>query len=271
MGVLTAAGISAAIAAYGAYQASEASKEAARTQSDASNRAMGLTTGQYNQSRNDLSQYRNLGWDASNYLRNMTMESGAANAPWTGTLDLPTYDYGGFTAPTQNDLAADPAYRLRQKEASDAIQHSAAARGTLLGGNTLSALQDRSQALASEEYGNTFNRALQGYQTNAQNAWNAYQSRYNKASGEYGAGQQAFYANQDRPFEKMTTLANLGYGAASAGAGVGQGYANNMSNLYTGQGNANAAGIIGSSNAWNQALYGTSNDLMTAYMKYKGY
>ncbi len=67
----------------------------------------------------------------------------------------------GFSAPNgQELLARDPGYAFRQEEARKAIDASAAARGDLLSGGTLQALQSRSQDLASQEYQNAYGRAL---------------------------------------------------------------------------------------------------------------
>lgn len=52
----------------------------------------------------------------------------------------------------------DPGYAFRVSESAKAIENSAAARGGLQSGTTLKALQDRSQDLASQEFGNYFNR-----------------------------------------------------------------------------------------------------------------
>ena len=74
--------------------------------------------------------------------------------------------FGAFSPPTGVDEQNDPGYQFRIDQGNKAIQSSAAARGTLLTGGTLKALAGYSQGLASNEYGNVFNRALQ---TNQQN------------------------------------------------------------------------------------------------------
>lgn len=53
---------------------------------------------------------------------------------------------------------ASPGYQFRQDEAQKAVERSAAARGGLVSGRTLKELQERSQGLASQEYGNYMNR-----------------------------------------------------------------------------------------------------------------
>ena len=138
----------------------------------------------------------------------------------------------------------------------------AAAWGGGLGGNTLTALQDRSQALASDEYANTYNRALTGYQTNASTAYQNYLSRYNKSTGEYAAGQE--------PWNRWTQLAGMGVNATGAGINAGQNYANQAGNIQMGIGNTQAAGTIGSNNAMLGGLYGVA-DAAGGYAGYKMY
>ena len=251
MAAIAAIAISAGVSAYGAYSASQASKKAAAAQSDAANRAMAPQTSQYNQGRSDLQPYQQLGQQGIN-------EMNALNAnlkPWDQAA--PTYNPETFTAPTALEAAAEPGVRMMQDEAARAIQQSAAARGTALGGNTMAALQDRSAGIASQAYGDVYNRAQNTYATNAQQAWQAYQARY--------AGNQAdkasFYESQDRPYARAANNAQMGYGATQLNLGLGQNYAGQMGNLYTQQGNVNAAGIIGASNAKTAALSQIANDV----------
>src|SRR5262245_11872946 len=67
--------------------------------------------------------------------------------------------YGDFVAPVPGSLSAAGQFRL--DEGLKARERSAAARGTLLTGGLQKALERFSQGLASEEYGNDFNRAMQ--------------------------------------------------------------------------------------------------------------
>lgn len=98
--------------------------------------------------------------------------------------------YGDFVAPNPVDVASDPYYQFRAKEGEKALQRSAAARGTLLTGGMLKALEGYRQGLASEEAGNAFNRALSTYTTNRDtNAQN-----FGQQMGSYNAGLSGFNA-----------------------------------------------------------------------------
>jgi len=120
-----------------------------------------------------------------------------------------------------SDFEQDPGYAFRQSEGMKALERSAAARGSLLSGSTLKGIQRFGQDLASQEYGNAFNR----YQVNRSNQLNPLQSLM-------GSGQSA--AN-------VTT---------SAAGQMGQ----NVANSQLAAGQARASGYIGFGNAINQGL-----------------
>lgn len=85
--------------------------------------------------------------------------------PFTGTAPT-AQPFGTFTGPNPAAVASDPYYQFRLQQGNQAIQRSAAARGTLLNGGTLKSLANYSQGLASEEGQNAFNRALESYNAN---------------------------------------------------------------------------------------------------------
>lgn len=111
----------------------------------------------------------------------------------------------------------DPSYQFLQDEAAKAVERSAAARGSLLAPSTAKALQDRSQALASTEYNNAFNR------NQSQNA-----SIYDMLSGASNIGQNQLNANNQNTWSYLGTMNqnNIGlqnailasYGAKNANA-----------------------------------------------------
>jgi hypothetical protein len=103
----------------------------------------------------------------------------------------------------------DPGYQFRQDEARKALERNMAAQGVTLGGGGFGevnpqayrALDDLSQNLASQEYGNAYNRYVND-QLNA----------FNMLMGASGSGQQV----------------------TGQMAGAGQNYATNVGNLQTG-------------------------------------
>ncbi len=152
---------------------------------------------------------------------------GGMVAPWTQP----------FQAPTADQALQSPGLQFALQRGNDAIQKSAAARGTLLTGGTLKALNDWSQQTALQGYGDVYNRAM----------------------GEYGTARDNFFQNQDRPFGKYLSLAGLGQNAANAAGNYAGAYGNNLTDLTTGAGNAQAAGTVGSANSWGSTLGNLGN------------
>jgi len=74
----------------------------------------------------------------------------------------------GFTAPDPNAVASTPEYQFALSQGQHAIDSDAAARGTLLSGNTGVALQKYGQGLASQQYQNAYQDALSTYLSNYQ-------------------------------------------------------------------------------------------------------
>lgn len=99
----------------------------------------------------------------------------------------------------------DPSYQFLQDEAAKAVERSAAARGSLLAPSTSKALQDRSQALASAEFGNAFNRNM------AQNA-----SIYDMLSGASNVGQNQLAQNSQSTWNYLDTMGNNNIGLQNA-------------------------------------------------------
>lgn len=85
---------------------------------------------------------------------------------------------GPFKPPTYDDLDQDPAYRFRVNEGLDAIERSAAARGTLLTGGTLKDLTKYGQDYASAELDKIYDRSSKEYDREYARQWNEWQSEY---------------------------------------------------------------------------------------------
>jgi hypothetical protein len=82
-----------------------------------------------------------------------------------GTINMDGSPAGGGGIDTAGSLAAlqnSPGYQFRFKEGQQALERSAAARGTLLTGGTLKGLTRYGQDYASGEYNNRYNQ-LMGY------------------------------------------------------------------------------------------------------------
>jgi hypothetical protein len=143
---------------------------------------------------------------------------------------------------TIDKFQADPGYGFRLKEGLRALENSAAARGGLLSGNAMRGITRYGQGLASEEFGNAFNR----YQT-------GFASRLNPLQALTGVGQTSS--------NTLTGAAgNLGAGMAGAYGQFGAGTASAYGNL----GSALAANAINAGNARASGYMGTANALSSA-------
>ena len=197
----------AAVGAAGSAYASKKSSSAAQTQAASADRASQIQWDMYDQTRKDLDPYKQAGATSLSQMMGQMTPDGYFNQTYTG-----------------QDIYSDPSYQFRLQQGQDAIQSSAAAKGGLLTGATLKALQNYGQESASQEYSNAYNR-FNADQTN----------RYNRLSNLVGVGQNA--------------AAQVG----NAGAQTSQAIANNT----MAGANSIAAGQVGSANAWSN----TANDL----------
>lgn len=114
------------------------------------------------------------------------------------------------------DFEADPGYQFRMDEGMRGVEGGAAARGGLLSGAALKAIQKYGQGLASQEYGNAFNR---------------------------------FEANKTNNFNRLTGLVQSGQGSAQQVGNAAMNFGQQAGNNMIGAGNAAASGIMGTTNA----------------------
>jgi hypothetical protein len=190
------------------YMGSQAAKGAARTQADAANRAMEQEAAMYYQGREDLAPYRESGYTALKDIEKIK--------PFL------TAQFG----PDQFSQYLDPSMAFRQKIGTQATERMANVGGGAISGNTLRALTDYGQNLASTEYGSAFNR----FQTERGNIYNT-----------------------------LANIAGMGQGAVNTGVRAGESYAAGQTGLLTGQAAAQAAGTVGAANAYGGAATNLGN------------
>jgi hypothetical protein len=156
--------------------------------------------------------------------------------------------YGSFQAPTAAQAEAQPGYQFQLQQGENALQNSAAARGSLLSGATAAGLQQYGQQAAQTDYQQVYNNQLSAYQNNF----------------------NTFQANQANEYNRLSGLTSTGQNAANTLASAQQAAAQNTGNILTQQsqiqgstlgniGNAQAAGTIGQANAYSGALGSVSN------------
>jgi len=141
---------------------------------------------------------------------------------------------------TLADFEADPGYAFRLAEGEKAIQRSAAAKGNLLSGTTLKELDRYNSGMASQEYGNAYARFNQEQQ-----------DLYNMLAGVAGTGQ--------------SSTQYLGNQGAQMASNIGSTNASAISQA----GNARAAGTVGATGAWNNAIGSLGNMAQQAWAGYQ--
>ena len=124
---------------------------------------------------------------------------------------------------TQQDYLnnQDPGYQFQLQQGQQGLQNSQAAQNGIMSGSAMKDLINFNQGTAATGYQNAYNRWLQ---------------------------------QQQNTYGQLSGVAGLGENAAAGLGNTGASYANGMSNTITGVGNAQAAGQIGSANAWSGAL-----------------
>ena len=130
------------------------------------------------------------------------------------------------------DLTQDPGYAFRLEEGLKGLERSAAARGGLMGGAQMKAMEKYGQGMASQEYQNAYNRALTEYNANV--------------------------ARESTGYNRLAALAGIGQTATGQISGAAGSLGSNLGNLYygagTAAGGAQAAGYMGMANALSGGL-----------------
>src|SRR5581483_1138506 len=183
----------------------------------------------YTRGTEALSPYQQAGAEALTSLRSLLAPGGDLSRTFTAA-DMKAYD---------------PGYQFRLDEGNKAVQRSAAAGGGALGGATLKALTRYAQGAASSEYANAFDRFMRGQQ-----------QRYTMLSGLAGSGQNAATNLADLAASTGARTSGNIMGGAQLAGGFGMDAARGLAEAQMGAGNAQAAGHVGSANAWNGMLSG---------------
>jgi hypothetical protein len=177
------------------------------------------------------------GWGSGTSAPNPYQAPAPYQAP---TFTTPTpYQAPTFTAPTGLTEQNDPGYQARLRLGTEALQGSEAAKGSVLSGGALKALDQYAQDYASNEFGNVYNRALNTFGANANQQLGAYQT--NLGANQWAQGQQATYG-----LAGWQANANASANAYGLNAGVQRGaqqdYWSRLNDLYQGGLSATRAG-----------------------------
>jgi hypothetical protein len=213
----------------GALIGADASRSASNRQVDASNRALDLQREQFNLINEQQAPYRGLGYTSLSQIGGML----GGQTPMFDSQGKPMYDANGQPMMQQGsgyltrqfgpeDLKTSlaPNYEFMLKEGQRAARQRLNAGGS--GGSDI----DRGITRFAEDYAGT------AYQRAFENFSNQRKDIYNTLAG----------------------IAGIGQAGQSATNAASQNYGTNATNLMTGIGNAQAAGAIGSANAYGNAF-----------------
>ena len=178
--------------------------KAAREQAAAADRASALSQAQYEQNRKDAQPWREAGMGTLSQLVSGTAPGGDLNRDFTAA-----------------DFQKDPGYDFRLAEGRRGVEAGAAARGGVLSGGSLKALERYSQGYASNEFGNAYSR---------------------------------FNSDRDRRFNRLASIAGLGQTATRDVAQMGTDNARNQGEYGMQGANARASGYIGTANQLGTGL-----------------
>lgn len=198
----------------GSLIGADAAQNAANTQSQSAQNALDFQKQQFNTIQQQTTGGRAAGANALNQLGGLgsgTYQMYDANGNPIGTGTGSGYLTQQYT-PEDFAKGIDPGYQFRLQQGQEATNRMANVGGGVLGGNALKGLEDYTQGLASQEYGNAFNR----FQTQRTNI-------YNTLAGIAGLGQNAQNTSTTALGNAATNVGNTiqGIGAAQAGGQVG--------------------------------------------------
>lgn len=161
---------------------------------------------------------KNAARDANQLQWDMYQQQRQDQEPWrqAGMSALTGIQENKF----MNNWQQDPGYQFRMQQGMNAINASAGARGMRNSGATMKALMGYGQNLASQEYGNVYNReygrlsALAGFGNQATQANAQAAGQYGQAAGSniIGMGNAIGAANIAQS-NQMTNLLGQGMGA----------------------------------------------------------
>ncbi|MNU46294.1 hypothetical protein D3C71_351530 [compost metagenome] len=174
----------------------------------------------------------------------LAQQTAAQNDPRYGSLLQAYKEYKPFS---EADFKVDPGYQFRLDQGNKALQNMAAATGNLNSGRALKDAIAYNSGQGAQEYA----------------------SAYGRYNNDYLTGFNTHTTNQNNIYNKLMGLTGIGQSSASALANVGQNYSGQVSNNLAQGANAQAAGIVGQSNAVNQGL-GTAANALGNYFTNRG-
>lgn len=231
-GLLTAGLISGVGSLVNGFMGSSASSRAAGEQVQAEQNAIDFQNKIWSQQQRNQQPFLNAGSTSLGQLM-----AGLSSGSF-GPGSLPGAP--AFTAPTLAGAQSSPGYQFTAQQGSKGILEGAAAAGGAISGGALKSLDAFNSNLANSTYNDVYNRALSTYQAGLQG---------------YGLN----LTRQQQEYNQLFEPAALGEGATSNLNATGSQVAQSVGQLMGNIGNAQAAGTVGSADAWAGAIGGLGN------------
>lgn len=221
----------------------KAAERAGNLQADSSKYAADLAQKQYEQTRQDQMPWLEAGRDALGGLSDRIGQNAQFDDRWGGRIES-AYQNGQLTGGLDpSNFQNDPSYQFRKQQGMDGLQSSAAASGGLLSGAALKSLNQYNSNLASQEYGNAWQRD----QLEKQNLMGV-------LSGNRSQDYQLFSNEDTRQYNQLANMAGVGQQTAGQLGQFGAQNAQNQGNALINGANAQANGLIGAANARQQGM-----------------
>lgn len=237
-------------------------KQKAKELREAQQQARGEVEKAYTTAKGYQEPYYNKGTQMFNTLADM-VKSGAFDTKVDKFTYAPEQQYKEPTykeyQQQQFNFQADPGYKWRLQQGLNAVQNTAAARGSGLSGATLAAMQKYVQGFASNEYQNAWNRNYrqneQGFNQNLlQNEFSADVFNKNRTFGnqQYTGNREFDYKNylgdytmrnqQDtNRYSRFNDMAQYGQYAGTNLSNLATSYGDTLANIAMNRGNIDAA------------------------------
>ena len=215
-----------------------ATKDAAQTSADASRYAADIGNQQYEQTREDMMPWHDAGVNA------LAQYSGYGRSQIDPNQYIPQSNIPQYNP--NFDLTNDPSYLWRQQEQERGINRNMAGMGKMMSGNRLDEIMKRSGEMASQEYAAADARNVRDYDIGRANE----ATQYARGIDQYGRayGEEGDYLN------RLAAISNLGNASTTNMGSFGATNAANAANAAQAAGNAQAAGQIGSANAYANTI-----------------
>lgn len=221
----------------GLYGAGQRAEEQAAIMRGGMDQAQGALMAGYNEATGYQQPYAQAGGQALGQLGALLagFDPSQFVAPDAGQF---SYDMPAYTV----DQFLDPAMDARIAAGTRAVEGSAASRGALRSGATLKGITDYAQQLASQEYGNAFNRMMQMGQQARQDRGFAYQQFSDSATRAAQNAAQRLQAFQTQ-LGGLGSMAGMGATAAGNLGNIAMGRGESLGNLAMGRANVDANAV----------------------------